>query len=387
MRHIAGRPTESPEDEDVGWKHVSRATRSLVAALAIALAATPVAGQQSDQHNFVLAGYGTAGYNRMLGGGSANDFSSSISAILLYSTGDFLFESELEYELEEVATETELEYAQLDYEGLDNVQFVVGKFLLPFGVFGERLHPTWINKLPLMTSIFGMDHEGVPYNSLFPVLSDLGAMARWSAPVGGGGWNMTASAYVTQGPALPSPDVAAESAGEPGYIDVPAPQIAWGRSFTDNGPNKMVGGRIGVNKAPFFEGYVSGLRSQYDPANPDFHVWASALSLEGTYKGVRLLTEGTLLAQDFQDTGGSTKTQKRKAMYAQLSGRVSGWEGVVRWNYIADAKVDGNAVSGHESQVATGVNYWFTPTIPFKAALVFQKGMKKRLAVQWAFGF
>jgi hypothetical protein len=233
MRQVSGWLTKPPEDGGGRRKTVAHARWPIAAVLMAAVAAAPAAGQ-SDQHHFLLAGYGTGGYDRMLGGGSANDFSATISVIPLYSTGDFLFESELEFELEEVATETDLEYAQLDYEGLDNVQFVVGKFLLPFGIFGERLHPTWINKLPVMTSLFGPDHEGVPYSSLFPVLSDIGAMARWSAPVGDGGWYLNASAYVTQGPTLAETAPAEEAAGEPGYIDVPAPQVAWGRNFTDN---------------------------------------------------------------------------------------------------------------------------------------------------------
>jgi hypothetical protein len=361
------------------------AQRTAAALFAVAVIAAPVAGQSDTQH-FLLAGYGTGGYNRMLGGGSANNFSATISPIFLYSSGDFLFEAEMELELEEVATETDLEYAQLDYEGLDNFQFVVGKFLLPFGIFGERLHPTWINKLPVMTPLFAHAHEGVPFNSLFPVLSDVGAMARWSAPVGEAGWYLNASAYVTQGPGLADSDAAEEAAGEPGYIDVPAPQMAWGVNYTDNNTDKMVGGRVGVVKGPYFEGYVSALKATYDPDHPSYDVWATALSLQGRYKGLQVLAEGTLLAQDFEDAG-AAKTQKRKAMYAEASERVGDFEGVVRWGYIADATVDGDSVSGHRTTVTTGVDYWFTPTIPLKAALVFQKGMKTRLAVQWAFGF
>jgi hypothetical protein len=142
-----------------------------------------------------------------------------------------------------------------------------------------------------------------------------------------------------------------------------------------------------VIKGPFFEGYVSGFRATYDPNHPSYDVWATAVSLEGRYSGVTVLTEGTLLAQDFEGAGGLRATQKRKAMYAEVSGRVGFWEPVVRWNYIADATVDGASVSGHQSRVATGVDYWFTPSIPLKAALVFQKGMKTHLAMQWAFGF
>lgn len=366
-------------------KQHARWTLTIAALFASAVIATPAAAQ-SDQHHALLTGYGTAGYSHMLGGEASSNFSSTISAILLYSTGDFLFESELEYELEEVATETELEYAQLDYEGFDHAQIVVGKFLLPFGIFGERLHPTWINKLPVMTPLFGMAHEGVPFNSLFPVLSDVGAMARWSVPVGDAEWSLSASAYVTQGPSLPEEDVANEAAEEPGYIDVPAPQLAWGVSFTDNNKNKMVGGRVGLVKGSSFEGYVSGFHAKYDP-DQLFDVWATALSLQWRHNGTQVLAEGTLLAQDFEDDTGAFTTQDRKAWYAEVSHRVGAWEPVVRYGYIADATVDGASVSGNMRTVTAGIDYWFAPMIPLKVALVFPEGLKTRLAVQWAFGF
>lgn len=358
---------------------------ALAAVVTMALAASPLAGQLGP-HRFVLTGYGTAGYKAMLGGASANNFSSGISTILLYSSGDFLFESEIEYELEEVATETELEYAQVDYEGFDHAQIVAGKFLLPFGIFGERLHPTWINKLPAMTPLFGEAHEGVPFNSLFPVLSDLGAMVRWSAPVGNGTWQVNGSAYVTQGPSLADEDAAGESAEEPGYIDVPAPQLAWGVTFSDGNKDKMLGGRFGVVNGGAFEAYVSALRARYDEEN-SMDVWATALSLEWRRNGFQLLTEGTLLAQDFQDEAGDFKTQHRKAFYTELSNRVGSLEPVVRFGYIADATVDGQTASGHQRTVAAGLDYWFGPTTPLKVALVFPEGLKTRLAIQWAFGF
>lgn len=366
-------------------KRMARWTIALVGLFATTVTATPIAAQ-SGQHNVVLTGYGTAGYNAMLGGASSNNFSSTISPILLYSSGDFLFEAELEYELEEVATETELEYAQIDYEGFDNVQLVAGKFLLPFGIFGERLHPTWINKLPVMTPLFAHAHEGVPFNSLFPVLSDVGAMVRLSAPLGEADWGLTASAYVTQGPGLAEEDAAAEAEEEPGYIDVPAPQMAWGVSFSDNNKNKMLGGRVGLVKGSAFEAYVSGLHAQYDPEQV-FDVWAGALSLQWRREGFQFLAEGALLAQDFEDEAGTPQTQNRKAVYAEGSYRVGAWEPVVRWGYIADATVDGNSVSGHQRTVTAGLDYWFSPMIPLKIALVFPEGLKNRLAIQWAFGF
>ncbi len=66
-----------------------------------------------------------------------------------------LFEVELEFELTGGVTETGLEYAQLDFLLNDNITLTGGKFLVPFGVFGERLHPTWINKFPTSPPLYG----------------------------------------------------------------------------------------------------------------------------------------------------------------------------------------------------------------------------------------
>jgi len=237
-----------------------------------------------------------------------------------------------------------------------------------------------------MTSLFGHGHEGVPFNSLLPVLSDVGAMVRWSGPAGDGGWSVVGSAYVVQGPALADEDAAEEAEEEPGFIETPAPQLGWGVNFSDNNTNKMVGGRFGVVSGGAFEAYASAFTAKYDPEQ-DMSVWGGALSLQWRHNGFQFLTEGALLAQDFQEEGGGMATQHRKAVYAEASNRAGPWEPVVRWGYIADATVDGSSVSGNQRTVAAGLDYWFGPTTPLKVALIFPEGLKTRLAIQWAFGF
>ncbi len=135
-------------------------TRVGLTAALCGLLAAPLVGQ--NQSGFVIAGYGSTTYEGVTQGVYRNDFSASVSPVLLYSKGtDILFEAELEFGLTGDATSTTLEYAQIDYLGFENVQFIAGKFLLPFGVFGERIHPTWINKLPTMPIVFGHAHGGV----------------------------------------------------------------------------------------------------------------------------------------------------------------------------------------------------------------------------------
>ena len=120
------------------------------------LHAQEVGNRVFPSNQVVITGYGTVGYGVETQGVNENAFNSSISPVFLFQFQDrVLFEAEFEFELQEGITETGLEYAQLDYIANDYLTLVGGKFLLPFGVFGERLHPTWINKFATMPPIFG----------------------------------------------------------------------------------------------------------------------------------------------------------------------------------------------------------------------------------------
>lgn len=351
--------------------------------LAIVFTVTPVAAQTT--HNVVLTGYGTSQYAGVFGDSFTSGFSSSVSPVILYSMGsDFLFETEIEFELEEGATSTQLEYAQLDYLGFEHVQLVAGKFLLPFGVFGERLHPTWVNKLPTMPVLFGHGEGGMPHDALLPILSDVGAMFRWSAPVGSG-WAMNFSGYVTQGPSIGEHEEA-DGGTTMEEEESPAPPIAWGVAFEDNNANKLIGGRLGLVKGPSFEGYVSGFRGSYDP-DQRFDVTGAALSLELREKGFQVRTEGVLLNQDFENDLGGIDALKRSGFYIEASRRAGAWEPVVRWGRLADATVDGNAVMEGRNTLALGLDYWFAPMIPLKLAYVVADGRDDSFVLQWAFGF
>jgi len=65
--------------------------------------------------------------------------------------------------------EKKVEYLQLDYFANRYVTVVVGRFLTPFGIFNERLHPPWIKNLQTVPLIRPMVEE---------VESSTGAMLR-----------------------------------------------------------------------------------------------------------------------------------------------------------------------------------------------------------------
>ena len=76
-----------------------------------------------------------------------------------------------------------IEYLQLDYIAHPNLTLTVGRFLTPFGIYRERLHPMWIRNLADEPIIFAMNDN-----------SSNGAMARGVAQVTSG-MNVTYAAY------------------------------------------------------------------------------------------------------------------------------------------------------------------------------------------------
>lgn len=361
--------------------------------------------------NVVLTGYGTASYQAMLGRDlveTPNDFSASLSPVLLYGIGeDLLFEAELEFEIDGANTSTTLEYAQLNYLGFEKVQLTAGKFLLPFGIFSERLHPSWINKLPLTPLLFGHAHGGVAEGSLLPILSDAGVMARVNQPVGAA--SLVLSVYVTQGPRMISAEEAEDASHAHSIVLTSAailandpvhdeeqpgtsatgfdiPDVGFGISFDDNNSNKMLGGRIGYVRAPHLELFLSAFHAMYDPESY-LDLQGFALTAQTRRWGFEFLGEAVYLRQEFATGETSFEMLETPGYYVEAARRVGSFEPVVRWSQLLDGKVDGTRVEAGMQQLAIGLNYWIAPAVPLKVAYVLDPDSDDRMVAQWAFGF
>lgn len=368
-----------------------------------------VLGQDEPEpySSFLLTGYGTASFSALPGDDAArNDFAVSLNPVILYSLGEnILFESEFEIGLEGGATEIALEYGQLNYLGFERVVISAGKFLVPFGVFGERLHPTWINKLPSMPLVYGHAHGGVAEGSLLPILSDVGAMVRFNQPMAGL-WELTLALYVTQGPA----EVEAGSGGDDGHahsiidrassgtmaslvlnqgnatqhFDIPS--VAFGTNRSDNNDSKMLGARIGLVQGGGFEFYVSGFHAMYNEGDY-LDIYGSSLSAEWRSGAFEARGEGAIVWQEFEQPDGTFPKLRSPGYYLQTSYRVGDWEPVVRWSQLTDAKVSDEVVRDGLRQIAFGINYWLEPSVPVKAAIEINPDGDDRLLFQWAYGF
>lgn len=336
-------------------------------------------------NSFLVSGYGTVGYLARTEGDKANAFTASFNPILLFQFQDkILFEAELEFEVEDGITETGLEFAQLDYVATDNVTLVAGKFLLPFGVFSERIHPTWINKFPSSPPIYGHGGGQFGVEPLLPILADIGVMGR--ATVTPGPWQLGLSAYVTQGPAVEG-EFEQPGEGEEGFG---APEFEFPASSGDNNTGKMPGFRVDIALPPWVEVNGSFLNGDYDDEGVlDFTAWNVAAELR--YAGFEARGEYLQVRQEFETPEGFP-TVRRQGFYAQASYRTGPWEPVVRWTQVFDDKVNGATVSEGAWQAGFSLDYWFSPSVALMAGYELNRedGIElenDRFLVHIAFGY
>lgn len=122
--------------------------------------------------------------------GTASDFqpgqqqiSPTISPIILIPLGErWLIESEAEFEGAythqtgqpwDHEWDKGVEYAQLNFIANKYVTLVGGRFLTPFGIFNERLHPGWIRNFPTAPMITDLE-----------MTDSNGGMVRGAVPIG-----------------------------------------------------------------------------------------------------------------------------------------------------------------------------------------------------------
>lgn len=401
--------------------------RTILTTLVLALSVSLGWAQEEPQPgaDFVLAGYGSADYGGVFADEYQHDFTASVSPIMLFQMGsDFLFEAELEFGLSGELTTTTLEYAQIDYLGFERFQVVAGKFLLPFGLFSKRYHPTWINKLPTTSLLYGHAHGGVAEGALLPIMSDAGLMVQTKQPLSDG-LDLQAVVWATQGPvaiaheeesgedgaaggghthavappggsATDTPPRVQPAMRAPGIATNPVrvaqvgpaevPDVGFGVAFTDNNQNKMVGARVGVVSGSSFEIYGSGFHAMYD-ANNYLDLTGFNAAFAARPGPVELRGEGILLRQELEHEDGVFETLDRWGYYLQVSRRSGSIEPVVRWSHLPQVDLEDQTVRSEKRRLAIGTNYWLAPSIPLKLSYSINMDGNDALYLQWAYGF
>ena len=374
------------------------------------VAALKAAQEGTPAHDFHLTGYANVQYSAPEEGKST--FTTLFAPIFLYKVSDrLLFEGELEFQLEEGETDVAFEYSQIDYMFADNAVLVTGKMLLPLGTFGERGHPSWINKLPMSPLIYG-GHHGSPVG-LIPVMSDFGVQLRGGFPSNGMRWNY--AAYIVNGPRISdagTSDTSAESS-EGGHADLLSPKfnaageadeghghsgggggLDYSPSADDDNNDKAFGIRFGAIPIAGIEIGLSYYTAKVafhkfvDHDEPpgdkteatialtmvDFVYQHGPLQVQGEYLLEDTSEIGTygIAAEDDDSTLGVTEQseelevpENRSGYWVEISHMFGGWvpELVLRYGITNS---DGDELG---SQTALGFNWWLESSLVFKLAV------------------
>jgi hypothetical protein len=322
------------------------------------------------KRRFMMTGFAFGSFENVRH--SDSTFSAGFNPIFLWTPMErLLVEAQAEFELEDVATVTKLEYVQLSYILNDYMTVGVGKFLNPANFWKERLHPNWINKLPDEPII--MDQDALIAES------QVGVQLRGVVPVASS--KMEYSVFVSNGGSLVT--------DEPG---------AYGTmqfdNYTDTHNAKNVGGRLGYFVLPELE---FGYAIEYDAnVTPSVSGVADAKSVIQSVDAnfTRSLATGRLdlrsqwvfAAVDnvvFDPTGALgfgpvALDNSRNGGYLQAAYRptnaesefVNRLEGVVRYDRITlpTGAPEGYPEGVDESRMTFGLDYWGMANSVFKIA-------------------
>ena len=353
-----------------------------------------VYAKRGTDTKFLLTGYGYSGFEKV-GDENSTFGPAGFSPIFLWKKSDRLFfESEAEFEIEDGNLNIGLEYATLHYKLNKYVTFSAGKFLSPFGIFAERLHPAWINKFA--EKPLGFSEE----SGMTGPWTEFGASLRGGAQIGKSKINYVV--YLTNGPTLNT------GAGDPmqaGRLDYD--------NLGDNNNNKAIGGRIGF--LPFQSSFLEiGFSGQYAGVGNQNSSYQNVTSRLGAVdlsmiKKVDFLKSNIdVKAQyNFVNTGNANYidtlgnaysfNNSSSAWFAQLAIRPAFVGNKIFRNvefagrYSALKTPDKSYWAANDSQIAMGVNYW----IKWNSVIKFNYQIENPgtstaengIFIQWALGF
>ncbi len=318
------------------------------------------AAHKQGTSKFLLRGYAHSGLQ--VTDESFSFIGGAFNPIFIYKQSDrLLFESELEFELEDGNLGIGLEYANMSYLLSKNLTLRAGKFLVPFGIFVPNLHPAWINRFP--TAPLGVGHDGiVPSN-------DIGVELRGGSYLGN--LKINYSVYAVNGSQLNDGQEDAEEGG-----------ILHHAVFPDNNRGKTIGGRLGF--FPFSNsslelgvsgmyGTVGAKSSKLEDINALHYAFdlsfvkslpslSSVLDLKAQYSGTKV--DEAAYPDPEDPTNFVTFDNNSSAWFAQVSIRPAlidnkffrNLEFAARYSTLKTP--EGAAWEVDETQIDLGVNYW-----------------------------
>ena len=339
------------------------------------------------EQNSLLTGYSFT--NLEIESDDPAQFKIGFNPIFLWSiNNNILFESELEFEIEDNSTVVVIEYAQILYIANAYMTFGAGKFLSPNNIFSERYHPAWINKLPNMP--LGLSaHSGAQ----LVAGTQIGLQVRSGIPVGSS--KIVYALYVSNGPAL-IVDEDEEIHGEGGDEDPhegggdedPHGEIEEGghhgatgplsfSNIPDNNSDKAIGGRIGFILFPELEigyGFETARVGTDDTEFSDVRSFNNVVDLsyvqdiKSLAGKVDVRSQFTWLNVDNPGIDHLNYENNSTAWYAQLAYQPNyfGLEFVFRYDNLD--LPEGAESNTDIKRMTYGVNYWLNHSTVLKFA-------------------
>ena len=304
-----------------------------------------------------------------------------------------LIEAELETELEGSETSIELGYADVSFLLNKYLTVRTGKFISPFGIFQDRLHPSWINKLPTFPVGTGEDELGVGPTS------EIGIDFRGGIPLGPSKMNysifLANGAQLITDPAEPEKQGTltygnAEAiskkltvGGRVGFLPLSNSSLEVGFSYR----NGTVGDKNSVYKNVVSQMYALDLTyvKQLDFIKGLFDVKAQ-------YNKVNVDNAEYTDPDDPTGTTMYTFDNKRNSLFAQAAYRATMAQSKflkkteLVFRYAGFNPPEGAKDLEEIKQYTYGINYWFTWRTVLKAAYQSQKD-NNTFFVQIAVGF
>ena len=346
--------------------------------------------QIAKSSKFVLTGYMSSGIKFTK---KASSFGANFSPILLWKPHERLIvEAELETELEGTETKINLEYIDASYFLNKYVTIRAGKFLSPFGIYQDRLHPQWINKLP--STPLGFNHDASPIGPT----TEVGVDVRGNVPLGSA--KMNYSFYLSNGPSLNTSSSEISEIGQLNYS-----------SAEDNNKNKSFGGRVGLlpfsNSSveiggSFQVGNVGEKGTEYEK------IKAKQYALDFTYVNSLDFLKGMIDVKaqwnwvnvdqanyiSLKDSTTFTFNNKRDAAFVQAAYRPSMTQSkflkktelVFRYSGLNMQTGEVDPAKIILNQYTYGINYWYSWRTALKFAYQSQKD-NNAFYVQLAVGF
>lgn len=325
----------------------------------------------------MLTGSGWFGYSATLNDNVKTDVTKNFNSwgfapLFLWKLSNKMF---FESEIEVVNGEFELEYAKLSYTLNKYMTIGAGRMLTPFGAYGERWEPVFIEKFPntplLPTEPFLPGETHLNWGAM------MGIDLRGAFPLGSAKLNYTL--FISNGPKLD----ASQDPSTAGILDY--------ENLDDNNNNKEVGGRIGI--LPFsnssleigFSGRFGKAGNQGDPVygktgvfayavdvsyNKPITVIKSAINIRGQYNAMMVdkanyyMTETTTYTFDNTIRNYFIQFSLRPSMMHNKC--LKNTEVLFRYNSLTAPKdavwgaKDNNGNGGTVSRSDVGLTYWLS---------------------------